>query len=73
MDDAKKHRKSNENLKVVMREKEEGWIKPMKYAPIAHFCKKCNKKNEKDKNFNLKGGVVSNCFDNCLVLLMCLS
>ena len=55
--------KSNENAKVVMRENEEGWIKPMKHAPITHFCKKCNKKNEKDKNFNLKGGVVSNCVD----------
>ena len=46
-----------------MREKEEGCIKFVNCAPIVNFCKKCNKKNEKDKNFNLKGGVVSNCVD----------
>ena len=36
--------KSNENAKVVMREKEEGWIKPIKCAPIVHFARIAMKK-----------------------------
>ena len=48
----KQHGQINENAKVVTREKEEGWIKPIKCTPIAHFCKKFNKNNEKDKNIN---------------------
>ena len=35
---------------------EEGWMKPVKCVPIAHFCKKCNKNNEKDTNSNIHDG-----------------
>ena len=39
----KQYGKINEHAKVVMREKEEGWTKPIKWVPIARFYKKYNK------------------------------
>ena len=29
--------KRDENTKVTMKENEEGWTKPLKFAPITHF------------------------------------
>ena len=39
-----------------MKEKEEGWIKPIKHVIIVHFYKKHNKSTENDKNINRNDG-----------------
>ena len=36
-----------------MKESEEGWTKPKKHTIIACFCKKCIKRNGKNKNINM--------------------
>ena len=44
---SKQCEKIDESAKIVMKENEESWTKPIKNVPIAHFYKKFNKNTKK--------------------------
>ena len=49
---SKQHERCDGKTEVAKKEKEEGWIKPIKHVSIASFYKKCNKSEENDNNSN---------------------